>query len=96
VDFCARLWLSLKRWTARYGLAPLLLLVVLMVGLGTFVARIEARSPQQVSRDQGLALAEALETSGRNALLAKQRLEEAVDQRLPDNTRLLDSAAPTI
>jgi signal transduction histidine kinase len=77
-------------WAARYGLAALLLLVVLIMGLGTFMVLIEARSLQQVSRDQGLALTEALETSGRNALLANQRLEEGIAQRLVDNARLLD------
>lgn len=77
-------------WTARYGLAALLLLVALVIGLGVLGALIEARNLWQVSQDQGLALAEALETSGRNALLANQRLEEAIAQRLLDNARLLD------
>jgi signal transduction histidine kinase len=77
-------------WAARYGLAALLLLVALIMGLGVFVILNEARSLQQVLRDQGLALAEALETSARNALLANQRLEEAIAQRLLDNARLLD------
>jgi signal transduction histidine kinase len=76
--------------TARYGLAALLLLVALVTGLGALGALIEARNLRQVSRDQGLALAEALETSARNALLANQRLEEAIAQRLLDNARLLD------
>jgi signal transduction histidine kinase len=76
--------------TARYGLAALLLLVALVTGLGALGALIEARNLRQVSRDQGLALAEALETSTRNALLANQRLEEAIAQRLLDNARLLD------
>jgi signal transduction histidine kinase len=75
---------------ARYGLAALLLLVALVTGLGALGALIEARNLRQVSRDQGLALAEALETSARNALLATQRLEEAIAQRLLDNARLLD------
>jgi len=61
-------------WVARYALGAL----------------IESRSMQQVSQDLALALTEALETSGRNALLANQRLEEAIAQRLLDNARLLD------
>jgi nitrogen fixation/metabolism regulation signal transduction histidine kinase len=76
--------------TARYGLAALLLLVAPVTGLGALGALIEARNLRQVSRDQGLALADALETSARNALLATQRLEEAIAQRLLDNARLLD------
>lgn len=56
--------------TARYGLAALLLLVALVTGLRALGALIEARNLRQVSRDQGLALADALETSARNALLA--------------------------
>jgi signal transduction histidine kinase len=75
---------------ARYGLAALLLLVALVTGLGALGALIEARHLQQVSWDQGLALADALETSARNAILANQRLEEAMAQRLLDNARLLD------
>jgi hypothetical protein len=74
----------------RYGLAALLLLVALVTGLGALGALSEARNLRQVSRDQGLALADALETSARNALLATQRLEEAVAQRLLDNAHLLD------
>jgi hypothetical protein len=31
-------------WAARYGLAALLLLVILIMGLGTFMVLIEARS----------------------------------------------------
>jgi signal transduction histidine kinase len=75
---------------ARYGLAALLLLVALVTGLGTLGALIEARHLRQVTRDQGLALADALETSARNTVLANQRLEEAMAQRLLDNARLLD------
>jgi signal transduction histidine kinase len=75
---------------ARYGLAALLLLVALVTGLGTLGVLIEARHLRQVARDQGLALADALETSACNAVLANQRLEETMAQRLLDNARLLD------
>ena len=85
-------WMGIghRLWPARYALAALLLLVALVAGLGVLGAVMEARSVQQVSEDLALALAEALETSGQHALLANQRLEEAIAQRLLDNARLLD------
>lgn len=79
-----------RLWPARYALAALLLLVGLVTGLGVLGAWLEARNVQQLSEDLALALAEAIETSGRNALSANQRLEAAIAQRLLDNTRLLD------
>lgn len=79
-----------RLWQARYALAALLLLVSLVTGLGVLGAWLESRNVRQVSEDLALALTEALETSGRNALLANQRLEEAIAQRLLDNARLLD------
>lgn len=79
-----------RLWSARYALAALLLLVGLVTGLGVMGAWLEARNVRQVSEDLALALADALETSGRNALLANQRLEEAIAQRLLDNARLVD------
>jgi signal transduction histidine kinase len=79
-----------RLWPARYALAALLLLVGLVAGLGVLGAWLEARNVRQVSEDLALALTDALETSGRNALLANQRLEEAIAQRLLDNARLLD------
>jgi signal transduction histidine kinase len=79
-----------RLWKARYALAALLLLVSLVTGLGVLGALLEARNVRQVSEDLALALTEALETSGRNALLANQRLEEAIAQRLLDHARLLD------
>ena len=79
-----------RMWDARYAFAALLLLVGLVAGLGVLGALLEARNVRQVSEDLALALTEALETSGRNALLANQRLEEAIAQRLLDHARLLD------
>ena len=79
-----------RLWQARYALAALLLLVGLVAGLGVLGAWLEGRNVWQVSEDLALALTEALETSGRNALLANQRLEEAIAQRLLDHARLLD------
>jgi signal transduction histidine kinase len=85
-------WMGIghRLWPARYALAALLLLVGLVTGLGVLGAWLEARNVRQVSEDLALALTEALETSGRNALLANQRLEEAIAQRLLDHARLLD------
>jgi signal transduction histidine kinase len=79
-----------RLWQARYALAALLLLVGLVAGLGVLGAWLEARNVRQVSEDLALALTDALETSGQNALLANQRLEEAIAQRLLDHARLLD------
>src|SRR5919106_3039860 len=79
-----------RLWQARYALAGLLLLIGLVTGLGVLGALLEARSVRQVSEDLALALTEALATSGRNALMANQRLEEAIAQRLLDNARLVD------
>jgi signal transduction histidine kinase len=79
-----------RLWPARYALAALLLLVGLVTGLGVLGVLLEARNVRQVSEDLARALTEALETSGRNALLANQRLEEGIAQRLLDNARFLD------
>jgi signal transduction histidine kinase len=79
-----------RLWPARYALAALLLLLGLVAGLGVLGAWLEARNVRQASEDLALALADALETSGRNALVANQRLEEAIAQRLLVNARLLD------
>ncbi|HSF30237.1 MAG TPA: ATP-binding protein [Candidatus Tectomicrobia bacterium] len=85
-------WMGIGQqlWPARYALAALLLVVGLVTGLGVLGAWLEARNVRQVSEDLALALTEAMETSGRNALLANLRLEEAIAQRLLDHARLLD------
>jgi signal transduction histidine kinase len=87
-----RWWRDVRQrpWQARYALAALLLLLGLVTGLGILGAWLEARNVRQVSEGLALALTDGLETSGRNALLANQRLEEAIAQRLLDNARLLD------
>jgi two-component system sensor histidine kinase HydH len=79
-----------RLWQARYALAALLLLLGLVAGLGVLGVWLEAGNVRQVSEDLALALTDALETSGRNALLANLRLEEAIAQRLLDNARILD------
>jgi signal transduction histidine kinase len=74
----------------RYFVASVLLLAALTALFAVFVAR---RTQQELSRQlegKGLALADALETSSRNAILGNQLMEEMIAQRLLDNARLVD------
>jgi signal transduction histidine kinase len=74
----------------RYFVASVLLLAVLT---GLFAVSVARRTQQELSRQlegKGLALADALETSSRNAILGNQLMEEMIAQRLLDNARLVD------
>ena len=74
----------------RYFVASVLLLALLTALYAVSVAR---RTQQELSRQlegKGLALADALETSSRNAILGNQLMEEMIAQRLLDNARLVD------
>jgi two-component system, NtrC family, sensor histidine kinase HydH len=74
----------------RYFVASVLLLATLTALFAVSVAR---RTQQELSRQlegKGLALADALETSSRNAILGNQLIEEMIAQRLLDNARLID------
>jgi signal transduction histidine kinase len=74
----------------RYFVASVLLLAALT---GLFAVSVARRTQQELSRQleaKGLALADALETSSRNAILGNQLMEEMIAQRLFDNARLVD------
>jgi two-component system sensor histidine kinase HydH len=74
----------------RYFVASVLLLAALTALYAVSVAR---RTQQELSRQleaKGLALADALETASRNAILGNRLMEEMIAQRLLDNARLID------
>ncbi len=75
----------------KYFLTSIVLLVVLVaLYAGTSARRTQAELRAQLER-QGLALAEAVETSSRNAIRSNALLEEMIAQRLLDNARLIDA-----
>lgn len=75
---------------ARYFLTSVVLLAALTAVFAVSMAR---RTQEEISRqleEKGLALADALETSSRNAILGNALMEEMIAQRLFDNARLVD------
>lgn len=75
---------------ARYFLTSVVLLAALTAVFAVSVAR---RTQEELSRqleEKGFALADALETSSRNAILGNALMEEMIAQRLLDNARLVD------
>lgn len=78
------------RFSPRYFLASVLLLSALTALFTILMAR---RTQQELSRqleENGHALADAIETSSRAAILGNALMEEMIAQRLLDNARLLD------
>jgi signal transduction histidine kinase len=74
----------------RYFLVSVLLLTALVTVITVSAAR---RTRAELSRQleaRGVALADALETSSRNAIRSNALVEEMIGQRLLDNARLLD------
>lgn len=74
----------------RYFVTSMLLLSALVV---LFVVSVAHRTQRELSsqlEEKGLALAEALETSSRNAISSNALMEEMIAQRLLDNARLVD------
>jgi two-component system sensor histidine kinase HydH len=74
----------------RYFVASVLLLAALT---GLYAVSVARRTQQELSRQleaKGLALADTIETSSRNAILGNQLMEEMIAQRLLDNARLVD------
>ncbi|HET7876658.1 MAG TPA: ATP-binding protein [Methylomirabilota bacterium] len=74
----------------RYFLASVLLLSALTALVAVSAA---LRTQQELTRqleEKGLALAEALETSSRNAILSNALMEEMIARRLLDDARLVD------
>lgn len=79
----------------RYFFASALLLLI----LASIYVFSESRRLQQELLHQteakGMALAEAMETSAKNAILGNSLLEDLVSQRLLDNARLIDQLLMT-
>lgn len=74
----------------RYFLASVLLLSLLVA---LFVVAQALRTQQELAHqleEKGLALADALETSSRKAILGNALMEQMIAQRLLDNARLVD------
>ena len=82
---------SMKRvFLPRYFLASVLLLLIL-VSLYVFSEGRRFRSElMRQTEARGVALAEAMETSAKNAILGNSLLEELIGQRLLDNARMID------
>jgi signal transduction histidine kinase len=86
----------LRRWrlralfTPKYLVASVLLLLGVVGALGLSAAVKEKNSLTRLLIEQGTALAETLEVSSRNALVANRLLERSIAQRLLDNARLID------
>jgi len=79
-----------KTLLARYFLASVLLLLVLV---SLYVLSESRRLQSELLRQteaKGLALAEAMEASAKNAILGNSLIEKIVSQRLLDNARLID------
>ncbi len=79
-----------RRFPPRYYLASLLLLLALV---GLYAVTTTRRTQRELARqleEKGLALAEAFETSSRNAIRGNALMEEMIAQRLLDNARLID------
>jgi two-component system sensor histidine kinase HydH len=74
----------------RYFVASVLLLAALT---GLYAVSVARRTQQELSRQlagKGLALADAIEISSRNAILGNRAMEDMIARRLFDNARLVD------
>ena len=91
VSKTAKLTLTMKKpLLARYFLASVLLLLVLV---SLYVLSESRRLQSELLRQteaKGLALAEAMAASAKNAILGNSLIEKIVSQRLLDNARLID------
>lgn len=74
----------------RYFLASVLLLSILVALFAVSRALSTQRELSRQLEEKGLGLADALETSSRNAILSNALMEEMIAQRLLDNARLVD------
>lgn len=78
------------RFSSRYFLASIALLVALVaLYTGTSARRTQAELQAQIER-QGLALAEAVEAGSRHAIRSNALIEAMIAARLSDNARLID------
>ncbi len=79
-----------KPFLPRYFIASVILLLVLV---SLYVLSESRRLQQELLRQtsaKGMALAEAMESSAKNAILGNSLLEKLVSERLLDNARLID------
>lgn len=74
----------------RYFLASVLLLSILVALFAVSRALSTQRELSRQLEEKGLALADALAASSRNAILGNALMEEMIAQRLLDNARLVD------
>ena len=74
----------------RYFLASVILLSAITALFAVSTALQTQREFSRQLEEKGLALAEALETSSRNAISSQALVEEMIGQRLLDNARLVD------
>jgi signal transduction histidine kinase len=84
-----------RRFLPRYFFASALLLLILA---SIYVFWESRRLRQELLRQteaKGSSLAEAMETSAKNAILGNSLLEDLVSQRLLDNARLIDTLLMT-
>ena len=79
-----------KPLLARYFLASVLLLLILVSLYVLSESRRLQRELLRQTEAKGLALAEAMEASAKNAILGNSLIEKIVSQRLLDNARLID------
>jgi len=74
----------------RYFVASVLLLLIVVSAYVLFESRRLQRELLRQAEAKGVALAEAMEASAKNAILGNSLLEEMVRERLLDNARLID------
>lgn len=76
--------------SAKYLLAFVLLLVAIIGAYAILDARRSQSSFYNMMKEEGLAIAESLEISSKNAIASNALLERLIAQRLLDNARLID------
>jgi hypothetical protein len=74
----------------RYFIASILLLLIVVSAYGLSESRRLQQELLRQAEAKGMALAETMEASTKNAILGNSILEEMVSQRLFDNARLID------
>jgi signal transduction histidine kinase len=80
----------MKGFLPRYFLASVLLLLILVSLYAFSESRRFRQELLQQTEAKAMALAEAMETSAKNAILGNSLLEELIGQRLLDNARMID------
>src|SRR6185503_16033740 len=83
-------WFTQRVFLPRHFLASGLLLLVIASLYVFFEARRLQLALLRQTEDKGTALAQAMETSVKNAIVGNALLEDLIRQRLVDNARLID------